>query len=305
MNNNGNVIDKIKKMGFTDNSSNPSPSPAPAAPKSPSPATPSSISKPNVGGSFNSVNKVKNTKSDITNANNNKSGLKKGKTKKVWGPSDIQNVDGTYDDINYNEYDDENPNWSAENDEHYKFFDDSIKKANYSQEDIDSIIDMAEKYSRNAERGVITYEQMDDIANKMGLKNLSDRDLRLAWDKYYDILRRESFKGGSMKRWEKFGDAASAFAEVINREARNRKERGNYFPYDENDINEAKNKIASIAKPHEGYDLDYNEAYLTNEEGEKIKRIADQYHLTDEDLAKISNIFGGKMGYSGYGWKGK
>ena len=36
---------------------------------------------------------------------------------------------------------------------------------------------------------------------------------------------------------------------------------------------------------------------------DKIKRIADAYHLTDEDLAKISPLFAGAMGYTGFGYK--
>ena len=263
-NNNGNAIDKIKKMGFTDNSA-----PSNNIDKAPKMSSVSSnLNKP--------VNKPTGTKTIQKNTIKVKS-----------------------------DYDDEDPNWKPENDAHYKSYDDEVKKANYSQKDIDSVINLGKEYSKGADRGIISFKQMDDIANKMGLSNLSDRDLRLAWDKYYNILQRESFKGGSMKRWKDFGDAASAFAEVINREARNRQENGNYFPYDENDINEAKNKIYDIAKSHEGYDLDNHKAYLNNEEGDKIREIANEYRLTDDDLADISPIFRGKMGYSGYGWKGK
>lgn len=208
------------------------------------------------------------------------------------------------DDDKYNEdTSDYESDWDENKDRHYQAYNEKVKNAKYDENEINKILRIADDYSKEADEGFISYDQMDRYAEKMGLKDLSDKELRQAWDKYYNILSRQSFKGGSMNNYRKFGDAASAFAEIINREARSRKEKGNYFPYDDNDVNEAKDKISSIAKLHEGYDMDSSEAYLTNDESNQIKQIANEYHITDEDLEKLSNLFNRKWGYTGYGYK--
>lgn len=206
--------------------------------------------------------------------------------------------------VSENEYYDERPDWKPESDEHYSAYDEDVKKGGYSDEDINAVVQLAEEYGKNSTRGFITPDQMKMVAEKMGLSNLSDRDLRLAWDKYYNILGREAHRGGSMKRWRKFGDAQSAFAEVINQEARNRKASGNYFPYDESDVEKAKGKILDIIRPHEGYDLDSAEAYMTQNELSQIEDIADKYHISDEDLRKLHHILNpDASGYRVKGWQ--
>lgn len=162
---------------------------------------------------------------------------------------------------------------------------------------------MEEYVGEKPQRGFITQDQLKRYGEKLGLPQMSDRDLRLMWDDVNNVGGYKSFGTPYDKGGRELEDARSAFAEVVNEEARNRKAKGNYFPYNEDDIYEARNKIADIAKLHEGYDLDSHEAYLSHEEADKIQRIANEYHLTNEDLADISPIFAGELGYTSYGWK--
>ena len=118
--------------------------------------------------------------------------------------------------------------------EHFDVYDKEVKEAGYTDKEIAKVISIADDYASKAQRHFITYDQMDEVADKMGLSQMSDPELRRAWSMYYDILSRESFRDGDMDNYHKYSDAASAFAEVINREARRRKEAGNYNP----DINE-------------------------------------------------------------------
>ena len=101
-----------------------------------------------------------------------------------------------------------------------------------SEDEYKKVIEIADDYESKAHKGFISYKEMDEVANKMGLKDMSDSELARAWKVYYYILSKESFsdEGDSFEKWEKYSDAASAFAEVINREARERKATGNYAP---------------------------------------------------------------------------
>lgn len=212
-------------------------------------------------------------------------------------------VNEIFGDKNKSPYDDERPGWDPAKDEHFSEYDKDVKAGDYSDDEINDVIRLAEEYGKNATRGFITQDEMKMIADRMGLKNLSDRDLRLAWNKYYNILGRESHRGGSMKRFNTFGDAQSAFAEVINQEARNRKATGNYFPYNDEDIQVGRDRIAELARPHESYDADSPEGYMSADELRQVENLANQYHLTDDDLAKISRMFDKNFGYGGRGWK--
>lgn len=102
-----------------------------------------------------------------------------------------------------------------------------------TEEECNKFIKIADDYEEKAQRHFITYDQMDEVAKATGLKEMSDKELARAWKVCYYTLNREAFKeddSEDLKRYAKYSDAASAFAEVINREARERKEKGNYDP---------------------------------------------------------------------------
>lgn len=115
----------------------------------------------------------------------------------------------------------------SKEDSHYIELDKLVKELGVSDDEIKKVIKIADDYEAKAQRHFITYGQMDEVAKAMGLKEMSDGELARAWKVYYYVLQRESLsdEGGALKKWKKYGDAASAFAEVINREARERKEK--------------------------------------------------------------------------------
>lgn len=116
---------------------------------------------------------------------------------------------------------------SEGSDAHYNHYNDKVKELNIPQEEIDKIIKIADEYEANARRGIITYDEMDEVSDKLGLKDIPDfQGLSDMWEKVYNVLNRESFtdEGSSLDKYRKYSDAASAFAEVINREARTRRE---------------------------------------------------------------------------------
>ena len=115
---------------------------------------------------------------------------------------------------------------------HYDYYDERIAGKKYTDEQIRNVLDIADQYIDEAEWGVISYDQMDKYANLMGLEQMSDRQLRDAWDMYNLIINREAFSEDSdnYEHYRKYSDCASAFAEVINREALRRKATGNYNP---------------------------------------------------------------------------
>ena len=107
-------------------------------------------------------------------------------------------------------------------DAHFDHYDSKVKEAGYTPEEIAKVIRIADQYESEATRGFFTYEQADKYADLMGLADMSGDELSRTWDLYYDVLSRESFDGG-MDAYRKYSDAASAFAEIINREARRRR----------------------------------------------------------------------------------
>lgn len=114
--------------------------------------------------------------------------------------------------------------------EHYQA---ELDKLGATEEECNKYIKIADNYEAKAEKHFITYEQMDEVAKAMGLEQMSDNELARAWKVCYYTLDRESFKADDsedLERWRKYSDAASAFAEVINREARKRKSSGHYSP---------------------------------------------------------------------------
>jgi hypothetical protein len=118
---------------------------------------------------------------------------------------------------------------AKDEDSYWAHYDKEVKELNVSQEEVNTIIKYADEYEAEADRGWITPDQIEKYSNLMGLAGLSDEELSRAWEVYYAVLSREAFSDepGSIEKYKKYSDAASAFAEIINREARNRRERKN------------------------------------------------------------------------------
>jgi len=127
----------------------------------------------------------------------------------------------------------------SRDEERIKYYQDKLDKIGATPEEIAKVIKIADDYEAKATKSFISFKQMDEVADAMGLKEMSDKELNRAWDLYYYTLTKEAFSDeeGSLVKWEKYDDAASAFAEVINREARERKAKGNYKPKEGESLN--------------------------------------------------------------------
>lgn len=174
---------------------------------------------------------------------------------------------------------------SLTEDKHFDYYDQEVKNGGYTEEEIAKVISIADDYESKADKGVITYDQMDEVASQMGLEEMSDSELRRAWDMYYDVLSRESFRddgtSDSLDNYRKYSDACSAFAEVINREARRRKEAGNYNP-DNESLNEADYGGA--------FDIENDQFFTKEELMEFIYSLAEEFSDWVEDEVYITNL---------------
>lgn len=187
--------------------------------------------------------------------------------------------------------------------EHAKAYKDAAMKVNPERAALIAKA-MDEYVAEKPQRGFITNEQLKKYGERLGLPQMSDRDLRLMWDNVHNVGSYKGYGTPYDKGGRELEDAHSAFTEVVNQEARNRKAKGNYFPYNDEDIESGKNQIRSILSRLDGHDLDDWEGYLNSDELDKIERIADQYHLTADDLAKISpHLDPNGMGYRMKGWQ--
>lgn len=179
----------------------------------------------------------------------------------------------------------------TESSEHFDAYDQLVKEAGYTDDEIAKVLSIADAYEEEASKGVITYEQMDKVADMMGLADMSDSELRRAWDMYYDILSRESFAHDDepgLESWKKYDDAASAFAEVINREARKRKEAGNYNP----DMDESLDEVLLNGQTEDEVD-EYHKSFFKNEELEKPIEdyLKDGYNLFVNDSDAFAAVY--------------
>ena len=90
------------------------------------------------------------------------------------------------------------------------------------------IIDLANEYLNDANYswGFISSEWVERITNELNLKNLSDLELSNMWDMVYLTIRNEFYYYDRNKEYDianKYMDVESAFIEVVNIEARARK----------------------------------------------------------------------------------
>jgi len=190
-----------------------------------------------------------------------------------------------------------------DSDEYAKHYKDAAMKVNPERAALIAAA-MDEYVAEKPQRGFITDEQMKRYGERLGLPQMSDRDLRLMWDDIHNVAGYRGFGTPYDKGGRELEDAQSAFAEVVNQEARNRKAKGNYFPYNDEDIEKGKDDIRDILRRLDGHDLDDARGYLTGDELDEIERIADEYHLTADDLAKISHhLDPNRMGYGMKGWQ--
>lgn len=89
------------------------------------------------------------------------------------------------------------------------------------------IEDLAEEYltSKDYHRGFITQDWIDIVTDKLDLKNLSDYELCNMWDMVYLTLDHRYVRhSGDFKKGMAYLDVQSAFTEVVNVEARRRRE---------------------------------------------------------------------------------
>lgn len=90
---------------------------------------------------------------------------------------------------------------------------------------INRIREAYDKYNElEVVRGVITYENAEKVNEWLGLKELSNMELSGAWELVWDYFTDLSRKSQIEKEWEKADDTRSAWLEVINMEARDRRE---------------------------------------------------------------------------------
>lgn len=121
----------------------------------------------------------------------------------------------------------------ARDDDRVAHYQEELDELGATEEECNKYIKIADDYEAKCDRHFITYDQMKEVADAMGLKEMSDAELARAWDVCYCTLSREAFKeddSEDLERYHKYSDAASAFSEVINQEARERKAKGNYSP---------------------------------------------------------------------------
>lgn len=87
---------------------------------------------------------------------------------------------------------------------------------------------LAKEYmeDKNVHEGFITNEWIEKVNDALGLKELSDEELCVAWDMVFltldneCLIRREDNKIDEYFKW---ADVKSAFTEVVNIEARHRR----------------------------------------------------------------------------------
>lgn len=90
------------------------------------------------------------------------------------------------------------------------------------------ILKLAKEYleDKDYHKSWITYEWMDKISDALGLKELNDEQLGDMWDMVYLTLENECYYyrlNGKVEEDMKWMDVKSAFVEVVNREARERR----------------------------------------------------------------------------------
>lgn len=114
----------------------------------------------------------------------------------------------------------------SRDDERVAHYQELLDELYVTPKETELILKTADEYEKTAQKGWITYEAIDKITEKLGLKHLSQLDLSRMWEIVYYTLEKAAFENDG-KNYEKYSDAASAFAEVINMEARRRKEHAN------------------------------------------------------------------------------
>jgi len=114
----------------------------------------------------------------------------------------------------------------SRDDERVAHYQELLDELYVTPKETELILKTADEYEKTAQKGWITYEAIDKITEKLGLKQLSQLDLSRMWEIVYYTLEKAAFENDG-ENYEKYSDAASAFAEVINMEARRRKEHTN------------------------------------------------------------------------------
>lgn len=188
-----------------------------------------------------------------------------------YGPSrdeDEEVESNWYDNLQDNEYTRE-------------YRDDALKVAPERQNLI--VNSMREYVDEKPVRGFISNDQIKRYTAKLGLDKLSDEELSQMLKDIDDIGGLLAHGTSYQQGGRELDDARSAFVELVNNEARNR--RGGKTRED------AIRKITEMARSIEQYDADDARGYLTRSQADFIEQAVNKYNITKDELRKISRIF--------------
>ena len=182
------------------------------------------------------------------------------------------------------EYKEDATNWydKLQDNEYTRLYrDDALKVAPERQNLI--VNSMREYVDEKPVRGFISNDQIKRYTAKLGLDKLSDEELSQMLKDIDDIGGLLAHGTSYQQGGRELDDARSAFVELVNNEARNR--RGGKTRED------AIRKITEMARSIEQYDADDARGYLTRSQADFIEQAVNKYNITKDELRKISRIF--------------
>lgn len=152
---------------------------------------------------------------------------------------------------------------------------------------------MNEYVKENPTRGFINADQVKRYSERLGLGGLSDDELGQMWYDTDDVAGLYEHGKPYDKGGRELSDARSAFIELINSEARNR--RGGKTKED------ALARIRSFADEIGKYDADDTRGYLNGEQSDFINNAVRKHGITKSELRELNPRVFGPGGYSQYG----
>lgn len=162
----------------------------------------------------------------------------------------------------------------------------------------DRIVQCVDEYIAEADRGVITYEQLTKYAKKLGINDAPYSELNKIWHDVQDVTNYYGFNTEDYKLGMSRLDAASAFAEVVNQLARDYRKNNP----DQNKLNklDAINFIKKLVNDEDSYINDSEGLkYIKSNVFRDIKKMVKDNNITQEELNAIdSNLFDKEYGYN-------
>lgn len=159
----------------------------------------------------------------------------------------------------------------------------------------DRIVQCVDEYIAEADRGVITYEQLTKYAKKLGINDAPYSELNKIWHDVQDVTNYYGFNTEDYKLGMSRLDAASAFAEVVNQLARDYRKNNP----DQNKL-DAINFIKELVNDEDSYINDSEGLkYIKSNVFRDIKKMVKDNNITQEELNAIdSNLFDKEYGYN-------